>query len=60
LFTLLHLLAWDWIHVVTLVLPAAVGLTGLYMWRRSLMFVVIVHSIINAPLLVLPLIAPYM
>jgi hypothetical protein len=30
------------------------------LWRRSLAFVVIVHAIINAPLLLLPLLAPYM
>jgi membrane protease YdiL (CAAX protease family) len=59
-FTLLHGLTWDWIHVVTAVLPGAILLTLLYMWRRSLAFVVIVHAIINAPLLLLPLLAPYL
>ncbi len=39
---------------------AALALIGLYLWRRSLSFVVIVHAILNAPLLLLPLIAPYL
>lgn len=59
-FTLLHLLGWDWIHVLTLVFPGAIMLTGIYLWRRSLWFVVVVHSVINLPILFLPLIAPYL
>ncbi len=59
-FTLLHLLSWDWIHVLTAVLPGSIMLTLLYLWRRSLAFVVIVHAIINAPLLLLPLLVPYL
>ena len=59
-FTLLHLLSWDWIHVLTVVLPGSILLTLLYLWRRSLALVVIIHAIINAPLLLLPLLAPYL
>lgn len=59
-FTLLHLLTWDWIHVATVVLPGSILLTLFYLWRRSLAFVVIVHAVINAPLLLLPLLGPYM
>lgn len=59
-FALLHLLSWDWIHVLTLGLPASILLTLLYLWRRSLAFVVVVHATLNAPLLLLPLLAPYM
>jgi membrane protease YdiL (CAAX protease family) len=59
-FAVLHVLTWDWIHVVTLVLPAAVLLTLLYLWRRNLAFVVISHAVLNAPLLLLPLVAPYL
>jgi CAAX protease family protein len=59
-FTLLHLLSWDWIHVLTAVLLGSIMLTLLYLWRRSLAFVVTVHAIINAPLLLLPLLAPYL
>jgi membrane protease YdiL (CAAX protease family) len=59
-FTLLHLLSWDRIHVLTAVLPGSIMLTLLYLWRQSLAFVVIVHAIILAPLLLLPLLAPYL
>ncbi len=59
-FTLLHALTWDWIHVLTAVLPGGILITLLYLWRRSLALVVIVHAVINAPLLLLPLLAPYM
>ncbi len=45
---------------MTLVVPAGAALTLLYLWRRSLLFVVVVHGIINAPLLLLPLVAPYL
>jgi membrane protease YdiL (CAAX protease family) len=59
-FTLLHLFGWDWIHVLTAVLPGAILLTLFYLWRRNLALNVIIHAIINAPLLVLPLLAPYL
>jgi membrane protease YdiL (CAAX protease family) len=59
-FALLHLFTWDWVHVLTLGLPASILLTLLYLWRRNLAFVVIVHAVLNAPLLILPLIAPYL
>ena len=59
-FTLLHLLSWDWIHVLTVVLPGSIMITLLYLWRRSLAFVVLVHAIMNAPLLLLPVLEPYM
>jgi membrane protease YdiL (CAAX protease family) len=59
-FALMHLLTWDWIHVLTLGIPASALLTLLYLWRRSLAFVVVVHATLNAPLLLLPLLAPYM
>jgi membrane protease YdiL (CAAX protease family) len=59
-FSVLHLLAWDWVHVLTVVLPAGAMLTVFYLWRRSLLFVVVIHGIVNFPLLVLPFIAPYL
>ena len=59
-FTLLHLFRWDWIHVLTAVLPGSIMLTLFYLWRRDLALNVIVHAIINAPLLLLPVLAPYM
>ncbi len=59
-FTLLHLFGWDWIHVLTAVLPGSIMLTLFYLWRRSLALNVIIHAIINAPLLLLPLLGPYL
>jgi membrane protease YdiL (CAAX protease family) len=59
-FTVLHLLGWDWIHVVTAVLPGSIMLTLFYLWQRNLALNVIAHATINAPLLLLPVLAPYM
>lgn len=59
-FTVLHLFGWDWIHVLTLVLPASIMLTLFYLWRRNLALNVMIHGIIGAPLLLLPLLAPYL
>jgi len=57
-FTVLHLFGWDWIHVLTVVLPAGVMITLFYLWRRNLALNVMIHAIMNAPLLLLPLLAP--
>jgi membrane protease YdiL (CAAX protease family) len=59
-FTLLHLFGWDWIHVLTVVLPGGIMLTIYYLWRRNLALNVLIHAILNAPLLLLPLLEPYM
>lgn len=59
-FGLLHSLSWDWIHVLTVALPGSLVLTLVYLWRRNLATVVIIHGILNAPLLLLPLLASYM
>lgn len=59
-FTVLHLFGWDWIHVLTAVLPAAVMLTLFYLWRRNLALNVIIHAIMLVPLLLVPLLAPYL
>ena len=59
-FTLMHLFTWDWIHVLTMVFPGGLMLTLFYLWRRNLALNVIIHAIMNAPLLLLPLIQPYL
>jgi membrane protease YdiL (CAAX protease family) len=43
-----------------MVLPGGLLVTLIYLWRRSLAFVVVIHAVLNAPLLLLPLLAPYM
>lgn len=59
-FTVLHLFGWDWIHVLTVVFPASIMLTLFYLWRRNLALNVMIHAIMGAPLLLVPLLAPYM
>jgi membrane protease YdiL (CAAX protease family) len=59
-FSGLHLFGWDWIHVLTVVLPAAIMLTLFYLWRRNLALNVMIHAILNAPLLLVPLLARYL
>ena len=41
--------------MVGAVLPLGAILTGLYMWRRNLLFVVIVHLLIGLPLILIAL-----
>lgn len=60
IFSVLHIFGWDWVHVITMVLPASLFITGVYLWRRSLWFVMIIHAVINVPILLLPFIAPYL
>lgn len=59
-FTFFHLFGWDWIHVLTAVLPGGIMLTLFYLWKRNLALNVIIHAIINAPLLLFPLLEPYL
>lgn len=59
-FVVFHVFAWGWIHVLTIALPGSFLATLLYMWRRSLWFVVIIHGVVNLPLLFLPFLAPYL
>lgn len=54
-FVAIHLPNWSLAHVVGVVVPLGVALTGLYLWKRNATFVVIVHLVINAPLVVLAL-----
>lgn len=59
-FVLFHGYAWDWLHLLSIVLPAAIFVTGMYLWRRSLWFVVIIHAVMDITILFLPFIAPYL
>lgn len=52
-FVLVHISGWNWQHVLGVVLPLGIILTGLYLWRRNLIFVIIVHFMINLPLVLL-------
>jgi uncharacterized protein len=49
-FVILHLPGWSLGHVLGVVLPLGLILSGLYLWRRNLVFVIIVHVLIDLPL----------
>jgi hypothetical protein len=58
-FVALHLPTWSLPHVLGIVLPMGAVLTGLYLWKRNLPFVITVHLTFNAPLVVLALADDY-
>lgn len=49
-FVVLHAQSWNWAHIVGVVLPLGAVLTALYLWRRNVLFVVLVHTLIDLPL----------
>jgi uncharacterized protein len=57
-FVILHLPAWSPGHVIGVVLPLGAVLTGLYWWRRNLVFVAVTHMVIDLPLVFLALTSP--
>ena len=54
-FVLPHLVSWNPAHVVGVVLPLGVVLSGLYLWKRNLVFNMIVHFMIDLPLVFMAL-----
>lgn len=60
LFTVQHFFGWDWIHILTIVLPGAIVLTLIYLWRRSLMINVIIHAMFNLPILITAMALPFL
>lgn len=54
-FVTVHASGWNAAHVLGVVLPLGLALTALYLWRRELWFVVIVHALVDLPLVVLAL-----
>src|SRR3712207_9085630 len=54
-FVAFHLQGWNLGHVVGVVLPLGAIMTGLYVWRRNLLFVVITHALIDLPLFLIAL-----
>lgn len=49
-FVLAHMSGWNLTHILGVVLPMAVILTILYLWKRNVTFVIIIHTIIDLPL----------
>lgn len=56
MFTVIHVPGWGVAHALGVVLPLGAALTGLYVWKRNLLLVMLVHLVIDAPLIVLALI----
>ena len=54
-FVALHLQGWNLGHVVGVVLPLGAVMTGIYLWRRNLMFMIITHSLLDLPIVLLTL-----
>jgi membrane protease YdiL (CAAX protease family) len=52
-FTFIHFNGWNAAHIIGVVLPLGCALIAIYWWKRSLTFVIIVHFIVNLPMLFL-------
>lgn len=55
LFVLTHSGGWPLSHVLFVVLPFGLALTGLFVWRRSLWVVMLAHLLVDLPLVALAL-----
>lgn len=56
-FVSIHAAGWNIAHIIAVVIPLGVILTGLYFWKRNLLFVMIVHVLIDLPLVFMALFA---
>lgn len=54
-FILPHLLSWPLSHVIAVVLPLGLILSLIYLWKRNLVFNMIVHVMINLPMVFMAL-----
>jgi membrane protease YdiL (CAAX protease family) len=54
-FVAIHAPGWNVAHIVGVVVPLGIILTGLYFWQRNLLFVMIVHVVIDLPLVFIAL-----
>jgi uncharacterized protein len=54
-FVAFHLQGWNLGHVVGVVLPLGAVLTGLYLWRRNLLFMIITHLVLDLPIVLIAL-----
>lgn len=54
-FVLPHLSSWNTSHVIGVVLPLGLILSGLYVWKKNLIFNMIVHFMIDFPLVIMAL-----
>jgi len=51
----LHLQGWNLGHVLGVVLPLGAVMTGLYLWRRNLIFMIITHFFLDLPIVLIAL-----
>ena len=49
-FVAFHLQGWNLRHVVGVVLPLGAVMTCLYLWRRNLLFMIIIHFVLDLPI----------
>ncbi len=56
-FALPHLLGWNLVHFIAVVVPLGFILALLYVWKRNLIFNMIVHTLIDLPLVFISLMA---
>lgn len=54
-FVAVHATGWNIAHIIGVVIPLGIILTGLYFWQRNLLFVMIVHVVIDLPLVFIAL-----
>ena len=54
-FVLPHFVSWNLTHVVAVVVPLGFTLSALYIWKRNLIFNIIVHILIDLPLVFIAL-----
>ncbi len=52
-FVAIHIPGWGVAFSVGVDVPQGAALTGLYLWKRNLPFVIVVHLVVDAPLVVL-------
>jgi len=52
-FVAIHLATKSVAHVLGVVLPLGLAMTALYLWKRNLILVIVVHLLVNAPLIIL-------
>jgi membrane protease YdiL (CAAX protease family) len=54
-FILPHVAGWNLTHVIAVVIPLGFVMAGLYLWKRNLIFNMIVHILIDLPLVFIAL-----
>mgnify|MGYP000899174782 CR=1 FL=1 len=54
-FVCIHSSGWNVAHIIGVVFPLGAILTGLFLWKRNLLFVIIVHIVIDLPLVFISL-----